>query len=185
MANAGPYQDQVNPGLFIPSTFIMDVALLQQVEVTSPQFKELLVRLYQNLNIMALAMNRKDSGIYFQQEFINGQIFFPDPTLNSNTSTPPIPRQAFRKVINFGALPNTATKSVPHGLTITSGYTFTSIYGTANDTAGNSYIPLPFASPVLANNIAVTVDSTNVNVTTGNDRTNYTKCYIILEFIKS
>ena len=40
-------------GAYAPTTFIWDVEQLQHIEVTSPEFKELLVRLYQNLNLMA------------------------------------------------------------------------------------------------------------------------------------
>lgn len=182
---AASYPSQLNPGAFIPTTNVWDVSQLYSVDVNSPEFKELLVRLYQNVNNIALLLNIKDTGYYPRAEIVNGQVFFPDPALSSTTAAAPVFRQVFRLVINFGALPNTATKSVAHGLTITAGYTFTRIYGCASDTTGGTYIPLPYASPTDASNIEVSVDATNVNVITGSDRTNFAAAYIILEYIKS
>jgi hypothetical protein len=181
---AASYGPQANPGSFIPTTNIWDVSALYSTEVTSPEFKELLVRLYQNINLVALSMNTRDAGYYVMTEFVNGQIFFPNPSLTSVTTQAPTFRPVFRKVINFGALPNTGTKSVAHGITITSTFSFTRIYATASDQSGMNYIPIPYASPVLVNNIELNVDATNVNITTGSNRSNFTICYVILEYIK-
>lgn len=173
-------------GAFIPTTNVWDVSEIYAIDVKSPEFKELLVRLYQNLNNMALGINNRDAGYYILQEFVNGQIWFANPALNSSTSQYPALRQVFRKVINFGALPNTATKSVAHNITgINNATTFTRIYATASDTTVHLYIPIPYASPILANNIELNVDATNVNITTGSNRSNFNICYVVLEYIKS
>lgn len=175
-----------NIGLFIPTSNIWDVSQLMQIDVNSDSFKELLVRLYQNLNNIAIAVNLKDSGFYDNtMPFVNGQVWFSNPVLNSTTPTAPSLRQVFRLVVNFGALPAAGTKSVAHGLTITSSYTFTRIYGAASDTTGFKYIPLPFASPVLNENIKLDVDANNVNITVGINRSNYNACYVVLEYITS
>ncbi len=171
-------------GAFVPTTSVWDVAQLYQVEVTSPEFKELLVRLYQNINNIANILNLKDTGYYTTQEFVNGQSFFPNPALNSSTSTVATYRQVFRTTVNFGALPNTGTTSVPHNIPITAGFTFTRIYGAASDTVGNSYIPLPYIDATTGNNIELNVDATNVNIITTSDRTNYTVCYVVVEYLK-
>lgn len=173
-----------NTGLFVPTTNVWDVEQLQSVNVNSPEFKELLVRLYQNINLIALAVNKKDSAYYDVQEFVNGQSFFPDPLLNSNSATTPSYRQVYRLVINFGVLPNTTAKAIAHNLTINPGYTFTRIYGAASDTTNKTYIPLPYASPTAANNIELSVDATNVTVTTGSNRSNYSTTYVVLEYMK-
>lgn len=86
--------------------------------------------------------------------------------------------------INFGTLPNTGTKSVAHNIPITVGVTFTRIYATASDTAGSLYIPIPFVE-TTGNEIQIDVDATNVNITTTSDRTNFTICYVVLEYIKN
>lgn len=171
-------------GLFIPTTDVWDIQQLFEGEITNEKLKLLLVRLYQNINLISLAVNLKDSGIYSNIEpFVNGQTWFPNPAYNSSTDTYPSPRQDYRLVINFGALPDTATKSVLHNIPINSGYTFTRIYGCATDTTGLTAIPIPFASPVLANNIQLDIDATNVNITTGSNRTNYNECYVIIEYL--
>jgi hypothetical protein len=171
-------------GSFVPTTNVWDPAELYSVEVTSPRFKELLVRLYQNINLIAIVLNTKDSGIYDKiGEFVNGQVWFPNPNLNSTSQLTPTFRQVYRTVINFGTLPNAAVKSVAHGITTTVATTFTRIYGTASDTTNKIYIPLPFVE-TLGNNIQLDVDATNVNITTTIDYTNFNVCYIIVEYIQ-
>lgn len=179
------YQDQANPGAFVPLTDIFDTQAIYDLDPNSHEFKEFLVRLRQSMNDMAMVLNIKDSGYYVDQEFVNGQVFFPDPTLDSTTAQTPIYRQVFRKVIDFGALPNTALKSVAHGLTITTNYFFTRIYGTSKNPGTGFYIPIPFVDTVLANNIKITVNATNINITTAANYAGYTQTYIVLEFIKS
>ena len=179
---AKSFAAQANPGMFVPTTNVWDPSEIFSVDINQPEFKELLVRLYQNLNTISLALNLKDTGYYVQEEFVNGQAFFPNPTLSSTTATNPVHRQVFRKVVNFGALPNNALKSVAHGLTITNTFTFTRIYATASDTTGSNYIPIPY---VGTGQIEMFVDGTNVNIRTTSNRTAFTVTYAILEYIKS
>lgn len=179
------FPNQLGPGLFVPTTNVWDVSEIYSTDVTSPEFKELLVRLYQNLNNISLALNLKDSGYYTETEFVTGQAFFPNPSLSSTTPATPTFRPTFRQVINFGSLPDDATTSVPHNIAITNNFTFTRIYGTANDTTGLEYIPLPYASDVEEDIIQLNVDSTNVNITTAGNRTNFDTTYVVVEYIKN
>ena len=177
-----------NVGSFLPTTSVWDVSEIYSTDVTSPAFKELLVRLYQNLNNMAVSVNTRDAGFYSNPEFVNGQLFFPSPALNSNTSTVARQRQVFRMVINFGTLPNNATTTKAHGITVTPATSFTRIYGAAtNPTSGAySYLPLPYSSTTdVAHNIELFVDGTNVNIKTGANYSAYTISYVVLEYIKS
>lgn len=173
-------------GAYVPLTYIWDTQQLVDVDVTKPEFKELLIRLYQNLNVMANVLNVKDSGYYFtNQEFVNGQQYFPNPNNNSSTMSAPIPRQVFRVVINFGALPNATTQSVAHGITCNANTTFTRIYGCATNPS-TEYIPLPYSSATSVNdNIELYVDTTNVNVKTAANYSTYTVTYIIVEYLKT
>lgn len=171
------WNSQAEPGLFVQSTQNWDIARLFEIDVTSPEFKNLIVQLYQQINNIALVLNLKDSGYYVEQEFVNGQVFSPSPTN-------PYGVQVFRKVISFGALPNAGTKTVAHGLTITSGFNFTRIYGCATDPS-TSFIPLPYSSPTLNQNISLSVDTTNVTITTAIDYSGYTTTWVILEYLKS
>ena len=173
-----------NFGSYVPTTNIWDVSQIYSVDVTSPEFKELLVRLYQNINLIALTLNTKDSGLYTTDEFVNGQIFFPDPALTSLSSTTPIARNVFRTVVNFGALPNATSKNVAHNIQPNDGFTFTRIYGASSDTALMTYIPLPYADAAGVDNIQLDVDATDVIITTASDRTNYTTTYVVLEYLK-
>ena len=121
--------------------------------------------------------------MYVDSEFVTSGQYFSSPALSSATPQNPALRGVFRKVINFGALPNTGIKSVAHNIDPTASFSFTRIYGCSTNPS-TSYIPLPYASPTLANNIELNADATNVNVTTGSDRTAYTITYIVLEYIK-
>lgn len=168
-------------GGFNPTTDIWDTAQVYEVDVNSVQFKELLVRMYQNINRISIVLNTKDTAIYDNTgPLVNGQAWFPNAANITNLADY---RQDYRTVVNFGALPNTGTTSVPHYINCTPGVTFTRIYATASDTSGFNYIPIPFASPTAANNIQITVDSTNVNITTGSNRSNFNVCYVVLEYL--
>jgi hypothetical protein len=173
-------------GSFVQTSFVWDIQQLQELDVTSPEFKELLVRLYQNLGLMALVLNTKDTGMYPTAETVNSQLYFPNPANTSATAAKPALRQVLRKVINYTtALPNTGTATIAHGITCTDATTFTRIYGVANDKTGHNYLPLPYASPTAANNIELKVDGTNVTIITGSNRTAFTVTYIILEYLQT
>lgn len=181
-----PLQDSDQYGAFVQTTQVWDLAQLQDLDVTSPEFKELLVRLYQQLNNIANVLNIKDTGMYQLSEFVNGQVFFSNPALSSATAQAPEDRQVMRKVINFGTLPNAGLKSVAHGITCTTKTTFTRIYGASSDVVvAFHYIPLPYADAAGVDNIQLDVDATNVNVTTASNRTNFTVTYIVLEYLQT
>jgi len=170
-------------GSYVPTTDVWDVSEIYAANIDEG-LRDILVRLYLNLNRMSVVLDGKDTGIYDTvNPFVNGQVFFSNPTLTSLSTSTPIGRQVVRLVINFGALPNTGTKSVPHNISPNSSYTFTRIYACASDTTGLNYIPIPYASPILANNIELRVDSTLVTIVTGSNRSNFNVCYVVLEYI--
>ena len=92
-----------------------------------------------------------------------------------------------RKVINLGTLSTAAASplQVPHEISIASPKSAVRIYGAATNTAGTSWIPLPYSSTTLNQNIAVYIDGTNINIEVGIDRDTYTKCYVVIEYIVS
>lgn len=173
---------QNNIGLFIPTTNIYEIEDIQTKGLDKELIRNILVHLYQDMNSVALALNLKDSAYYFDQEFMNGQVLFPNPNvINANLSG----RQIFRTVINFGALPDTSIKSYPHNIQITNSTTFTRIYATASNPIEFSYLPIPYVSSTsVAYNIEISVDSVYVNITTGIDQSAYTTTYVILEYVK-
>lgn len=174
-----------NVGSFVPTTNVWDVQQIYELQEISPEFKELLVRLYQNINLISIVLNTKDSGYYALSEFVNGQLYFPNPSLNSLSSTNPTYRQVSRIVVTFGALPNTGTKSVAHNVVLNPACSSTRIYATATDPSDIFSIPIPYASASGTENIEINVDSTNVNIITASDRTNYTITYVVLEYLTS
>lgn len=177
------FNTQANPGAFVPLTDVFDTQLIRELDVNSDEFKEFLVRLRQSINDIAMVLNIKDSGYYVQQEFVNGQAYFPNDSYDSTTSKAPVLRQVFRKVIDFGALPNNTSKSVAHGLTITSGFRFTRLYGCASDPS-TLFIPIPASAATDAEKVQLEVDTTNVIITTGSNMTGFTTTYVVLEYIK-
>jgi len=174
------YPNEVNPGQFVGTTQIYD---LGRSNVNSEDFT---VRLRQNFNNLILALNIKDSGYYAQEEFVNGQLFYPDySVVNSHTSAPATYRQVFRKVIDCGALPNAANKTVAHNINLTNAFVFTRIYGCATNPTIPGGIPLPYSSTVLANNIEVQITAANVSITTAANYAAYTKSHVVVEYIKA
>lgn len=134
------------------------------------------------IRLLVDAVNTKEIAQYSQNLNLTGQQFF---TVGDAQKT----RYVYRKVINFGALPNATTKSVAHGMVNTQNSLWTRIYATATDpgaTTTTSAIPIPYVDPTnLANGIEINVDTTNVNIKTAVNYTAYTNCVVILEYIQN
>ena len=146
--------------------------------VAPEEYKNFRMAVIQREQMTANVLNAKENCQYDTQERLSGQQFF------STQSGINKPRYTFRTVINFGALPNNATKSVAHSITTTSTTIFTRIYGSATNPS-TQWIPLPYASvTAVANNLELWVDSTNINIKTGVDYSAYTTCYVVVEYLK-
>jgi len=172
----------IDPGLFVPTTTVWDIGQIYNIDVTSNEFKELLVRLYQTTNNISLALNLKDSGYYAEQEFVTGAQY--PPTTPTVGNSPTEGRQVYRKMVSFGALPNATSASVAHGITTSSTFYLTALYAGASN-PGTAWLSIPYASPTLNENISISMDATNITITTGIDRTAYTTCYVVIEYLKS
>ena len=88
-----------------------------------------------------------------------------------------------RKVVNFGALPNTTQKGVSSG--ITNIEMITKLEGYAKNNYG--VIPIPVSSPSGLNSVCslyYNLDSNQVQIATGEDRSSYTTCYVTIEYTK-
>lgn len=180
MAQAGSF------GSFTPSTQVWDTTEIQNSNL-SPEMKELFIRLYQNLSLMSSVVETADKGFYSTQEFLSGQNWFPDPAYYAGTALHQTQnRQPFRKVINMGALKNAGTTSQLHGITVTNTLRWTRIDGvaTAPGTADPalSGIRLPYVS-TTGSIVELNVTSTTVNVITNDDKTAFTTCYVVLEYL--
>lgn len=162
-------------GNYIPTTPRLDASNFNEL-------KALVTQLYEQLNYVALAVNSKSNGVYDDQETFAGKKILRNET--SQDASSPLYNEVYHKYIDFGALPNATTKNVAHNIKTGIGLTLFALYGGATDPTGTfSYLPLPYASPVLADNIEVWADGTNVYVKTGKNRTAYTRCKIVIEYI--
>jgi len=145
-------------------------------------WKEANLILTDYIRLLVDALNTKEIAQYSENLNLTGQQFF---TTGDAQKT----RYVYRKVIDFGALPNASTKSVAHGMINTQNSIWTRIYATATNpgaTTTTSAIPIPYVDPnTLANGIQIDVDTTNVNITTAIDYTAYTECVVILEYIQN
>lgn len=172
-------------GLFVPTTNVWDTDEINNLEEESAQLKELLIRLYQNLNRISLALNLKDSAIYDLQEFVTGAGWFPGDTTTDPAFSTDF-RPVYRKVLNSGALPNSGLSTIPHNITCTTATSFTKLYGVAtNPVSTFKYMPLPYSSvTAVADNIELYADGTNVYIKTAANYSALTISYVIIEYIQ-
>lgn len=125
--------------------------------------------LYQSI---ASAVNNKIGGLYVPQEKINSQQYFDTTNIQKF-------KNVYRMVVDFGALPNTGSKSVPHNIPgWDSNYRLTCAYGAATDPISLQAIPLP------NDGILLEINSTDVTVTTTSNRAAFTETTIVIEYTK-
>lgn len=172
-------------GAYLGTTQVWDVSEIYQKQDIGPGLKELLVRMYQNLNNMATMINNKETALYPTEEFVCGKKYFPDPALDSSSSKTPKLRQVYRKIINWNKpLPNATSDSVAHGITFDDNTILTKLYGAATDPTAHVYIPLPYVAP-KDDDIALWATATDIWLETfTTDRSNFTIGYIVIEYLK-
>ena len=91
-------------------------------------------------------------------------------------------KQIYRKVVNFGALPNNDRKTVNHGISSISSWV--SVQGVAWESSKNA-VPLPHVDTDNSYSVALWATSTAVIIKTAQDRSSFTSCYVILEYTKT
>lgn len=169
---------QINTGSYVPTTSVWDVGSIHEIEVNSPEFKELLVRLYQNVNNIVLALNTKSTGYYINQEFVSGKLFF-NPAANPND--PLQLRPGFLMAVNTGAL-GAGVTAINHNIAVTNTFKWMFISGAATDTVSVVGYPIPYAD-AAGNNIQVSVTATQV-VINNNSGVTFTDSQVTLEYCK-
>lgn len=139
----------------------------------------------EQLKKISNAVNIREIGWFLDEELLSGKAFIPGLNNAATDGTSQQFRQVFRKVVDFGPLPNAGIKSVPHGISVTADFSLTFLCGAATDPIGLTSIAIPHASSTaLANNVAIVLDATNVNITTGVNRSNFTRCFVTIEYIQ-
>jgi len=167
---------QINTGSYVPTTNVWDISRLYEVEVGSQEFKELLVRLYQNVNNIAVVLNTKCTGYYINEEFVSGKLFY-----NPSSNDPLRLRPGFMKTINTGAL-GAGVTAVNHGITVTNTFHWMFISGAATNTGTLVGYPITFAG-AAGNNIEVRVSATQVIIDNASGVT-FTDSQVTLEYVK-
>jgi hypothetical protein len=161
-----------------PSTQINQLPLSITFPEDDDTFLEALTVL---LKRFATTINTKEAALYNLFELVNNQQYF---TINDTQSFRPV----YRTVVNFPNGFTAGVTSVAHGITFTSTYSATRIYGAASNTTNLTYIPLPFASPTLNLNIQLDVNLTlpgSVTITAGAGTGTYNLAYVVIEYVKN
>jgi hypothetical protein len=133
----------------------------------------------EQLRIHATGINVREVGWMVNTQLLTGKRFLP------GTSTGGVGfRSVFRIVVNFGALPNTGTKSVAHGIqTVDANFSLVQMWASATKpTVAYSALPIPYVD-TAGNVIELNMDATNVNISTTADYSAYTICYVVIEFL--
>lgn len=88
----------------------------------------------------------------------------------------------YRKVVEFGTLPNTSTKNVAHNISNVDRWVNVSAIA---ENVAKGCLPIPYVSSPITNGVALALTSTNITITTYSDRTYFDSCYVILEYTKT
>lgn len=140
----------------------------QNFIVPSPDDPDFVVKLTQYLRDIAKELRYKQIIVQSSQEQIIGQEFG---------------RTIFGKKIDFGALPASGTKCIPHGISITPAFRWRKIYAIAQKDDGTG---LQINFPGVSNDyINIYTTSSNVCIEVASDRSDFSTVTIFLEYIKN
>lgn len=137
--------------------------------------------LTERLKAISNAIDIREVGLFIDEEILSGQQFIPSSTPVQGNSQQF--RSIFRKVIDFGSLPNAGTKSVAHGVTVDANFILTNLYLAATDPIGLVGFSLQYYS-IAAGDIKLSYDSTNVIVTTASNYSAYSTSFVIMEYVQ-
>lgn len=138
--------------------------------------------LVEQLKKIGNAVNIREIGWFSDEELLSGKAFIPGATIAGNN--PGVFRQILRKVVDFGPLPNNSTKTVPHGITFDINFTLISLWAAATDPTNFVAFQIPFVGQNVATSIALLMDSVNFIITTHDNKSTFTRCFVICEYIQ-
>ena len=90
----------------------------------------------------------------------------------------------YRKIVSLGQLPNTAAKTIPHGIANIDQIILMQGYGSQASESGKYTIPLPNGGSSAAT-CSLSADRTSIYIVTQNDKTMYTESYVTLYYTKT
>ena len=150
---------------------------LPNYDATPENWEEARVFLVEQLKKINQQINDRTIGFYLDQELLSGNSFIPDPGAANQQQF----RTVFRTVVIFGALPNATTKSVAHDLTVDANFQIVKMWLAASDPTGFTGFALSYWS-VASADITLNYTATDVVVTTESNYSNFTKCYVVMEY---
>lgn len=146
------------------------------------QWEEARPFIVEQLKKISNAVNIREIGWFLDEELLSGKAFIP-VAVPAGDASPQQYRTILRKVIDFGTLPNTATKSVAHGIVFDVNFTLIQLWAAATDPV--NFIALNIGHAAAApNQIELTMDATNINITTAKNYTAFTRCFVVVEYIQ-
>lgn len=141
--------------------------------------------LVEQLKRLAFAVNIREIGWFLDEELLSGKAFIPGINNVTDGGTSQQYRQILRRVVDFGQLPVAGLKSVPHMIAFDQNFTLISLTASATDPVAFNAIPIPYATPAALNqNVALYMDSVNVNILTGIDMSRFTRTFVVIEYLQ-
>ena len=137
--------------------------------------------LVEQFKTLANAVNVREIGFFLEEELLSGKSLSPPAGISGQSDQF---RSIFRKVVNFGALPNAAAKTVAHGITFDTNFTLVALWAAATDPVGFVALPIPYATETANGDIELNIDATNITITTSIDYSAYTRCLVTIEYSK-
>lgn len=137
--------------------------------------------LVEALKRISYAVNVREIGSFVEEEVLTGIQFIP----GVNATPEEVPnefRDVLRIVIDCGALPNATTLTIPHGINYDANFSLVNLYLSATDPIGLTSFSVQYWS-IAGGDITVSLDATNVIITTGSDYSAYTTSYAIIEYM--
>ncbi len=136
--------------------------------------------LVEQLKKISNGVNIREIGWFLDEELLSGKAFIPSANISGGSQQY---RTILRKVVDFGPLPAAGTLTKPHGITFDSNFTLMQLYGAATDPVGLTAIGLGHAAAAPFQ-VELYINATDVVIVVGSNRSNYTRCFIVIEYIQ-
>ncbi len=152
-------------------------------DVVPERWEEARPFLVEQLKKITTAVNTREIGWYLDQELLTGKAFIPGSNNILDGGTSQSFRSILRKVVDFGALPDSASKAVPHEIVVDNNFTLIQIWAAGTDPTTPQALPIPYVS-TLGLIVQLDMNSTDVIITTNSAFSRFSRCYVIIEYLQ-
>lgn len=147
--------------------------------------------LVEHLKKISNAVNIREIGWYLDEELLSGKQFIPSNAQALVQGTAPLARTVLRKVVDMiessdpamTSLPNAGILRAPHGITFDANFTLLHLYAAATDPVNFLAFEIDHAE-TAPGNVTMFMDQTYIYIITSSNRTSYTRCYAVVEYIQ-